>query len=48
MSGNELAIYQKLSPFILKARGHKLNNREIYQFTQLYTIKKNKYPVLKM
>jgi hypothetical protein len=31
MSGNELAIYQKL-PFTLQVRGHNFNNRELCQF----------------
>jgi hypothetical protein len=30
--GNALAIHQKVSPLLLQVRGHKFNNREIYQF----------------
>jgi len=30
-SGNELAIYQKLSPLTLQVIMHRYNNREIYQ-----------------
>jgi hypothetical protein len=32
MSGNELAVYQKLLPFTLQVRAHNFNNRELYQF----------------
>jgi len=36
--GNALAVYQKLSSFLLQVRGHKINNRNIYTFLQFYKI----------
>jgi len=35
-SERELTVYWEISSFALHLRGHKFNNREIYQFLQFY------------
>jgi hypothetical protein len=43
-SGNEFAVYQKLSPLMLQVIVHRYNNREINQVLQFYRHFTKNYP----